>query len=212
MDLILLLGQITLAVLVLVLAFTVTAAALILYSIKTGRAIFPRFQNALISALGGPIKSMFNFFRLDSDNITKIEIQVKNKISKQDFAKTEYGGRLLALPQCLRHKTKCPATLTEDGIQCKGCGQCVVKQLKEEAEKLGYTVIVAPGGTLVKRLIKKHRPKAVLGVGCIFELQEGLSACAQYGIPAQGVQLLRDGCVSTEVDLSELNEIMHLKS
>jgi hypothetical protein len=60
---------------------------------------------------------------------------------------------------------------------------------------------VVPGGSLVYKLIKELKPKAVLGVACLKEL---IMALEEVRIPAQGVILSRDGCVNTDVHLEEV--------
>ena len=75
---------------------------------------------------------------------------------------------------------------------------------------LGYTVFIAPGGSLVKRMVKKYKPKAVIGVGCPPEINEGSALMEAYGIPVLSVPLTKDGCVNTCVDIDELLEALHL--
>ncbi len=180
----------------------------IIIGIKTGKVPFPKFTINSINAFGGLIKPLFRLFGLDEKNVTKIEVDIKNKLNRKAFMQTKPNERLLLLPQCLRSQ-KCPATLSStEGIKCIECGACVIKKIKEKAKKLGMKTIIVPGGTFAARMIKKHKPKAVIGVGCLFEIQEGLNMCEKYGVPAQGVVLLKDGCVDTKVDLEELFEVM----
>jgi hypothetical protein len=90
------------------------------------------------------------------------------------------------------------------------CGKCKIKDIIEFAEKLGYKVCVATGGTMVKRVMAKEKPEGVVGVGCIFEVKEGLELCHLYGIPSQGVILSKDGCVETDVDVNELCRVLEI--
>jgi hypothetical protein len=71
-------------------------------------------------------------------------------------------------------------------------------------------VFIAPGSTVVRRMIKKYRFEAIIGVGCLMEVREGLEMCDQYGIPAQGVLQLRDGCVETAVNWEDVVEVAKL--
>ena len=54
-----------------------------------------------------------------------------------------YERRLLLMPKCLRVESKCPAPFDEFGLLCKKCGLCSIQDLQEEAERLGYAVLVA---------------------------------------------------------------------
>jgi hypothetical protein len=63
---------------------------------------------------------------------------------------------------------------------------------------------------MVRRLISKLKPEGIVGVGCLYEVKEGLKLCYMNKIPAQGVVLLKDGCIETDVDLLELFEALSL--
>ena len=64
----------------------------------------------------------------------------------------------------------------------------------------------------MKRIFARAKAGACLGVGCLKELMLGSFACEKLGIAGQGVPLLKDGCVNTEVDWRILKDYMHLNS
>jgi hypothetical protein len=72
---------------------------------------------------------------------------------------------------------------------------------------MGYRVFIAPGSTLIKRMMKKYRPEAIIGVGCLMEIKEGLDLCDRAGVVGMGVVTLKDGCVETLVDWNELRDV-----
>ncbi|MEM0372465.1 MAG: DUF116 domain-containing protein [archaeon] len=213
MDTITLVGTLTVFAMATAAVITLALSIIIALSLKTKRTIFPHFITTLITAFESPVKMFLAFFRIDSKEIMSLEIELKNKINENDYAKTPYSQRMMLLPQCLRHSSKCPAKLTADnGIVCVKCGLCKNKEIIERAEKLGYMkTVIAPGGTFAGRMIRKYRPKAVLAAGCVFEIQEGLRQCMQSRIPARGVVLAKDGCVDTVIDLDKLYDAMELK-
>jgi hypothetical protein len=135
------------------------------------------------------------------------EIENLNKLNETEFKATPYKDRAIFLPQCLRNP-ECKAPTTEDGILCLSCGKCNISGFKKEAETLGYKFFIVPGFSLTKKLIRIHKPKAVLGVGCIDELNEAKDAINKINIVAQGLPLLKDGCVNTEVDWKKLKEMI----
>jgi hypothetical protein len=49
--------------------------------------------------------------------------------------------------------------------------------------------------------VKETKPKAALGVACLKEL---VMAMENLPIPTVGVELLRDGCVNTDVDVKKV--------
>nr|NIP66909.1 DUF116 domain-containing protein [Candidatus Bathyarchaeota archaeon]NIU81020.1 DUF116 domain-containing protein [Candidatus Bathyarchaeota archaeon]NIV67676.1 DUF116 domain-containing protein [Candidatus Bathyarchaeota archaeon]NIW16246.1 DUF116 domain-containing protein [Candidatus Bathyarchaeota archaeon]NIW34284.1 DUF116 domain-containing protein [Candidatus Bathyarchaeota archaeon] len=88
-----------------------------------------------------------------------------------------------------------------------------IEEVIEEAERLGYKdVFILPGGSIAKKILAKEKPDACLGVACLKELMLGSFICEKFGAAGQGVALLRDGCVNTEVDWKILNDRMHLNS
>ena len=68
---------------------------------------------------------------------------------------------------------------------------------------MGYMFFISPGSSLVKRMVKKYRPAAVIGIGCAVEVKEGTAMMDARGIPVQAVSLSRDGCVDTDVDVDQ---------
>ena len=136
---------------------------------------------------------------IDGTKLLELYVKEKNAVSKSTFAKTSFDKRLLFLPQCLR-STECPAKLTPDGIVCVNCGRCEIGKAKEYAEGLGYSFFIVPGSSFIKRIIGKHLPRGIIGVGCQLEVKEGLDLCNSYGIPAIGIPLSTSGCVSTTLD------------
>jgi hypothetical protein len=47
-------------------------------------------------------------------------------------------------------------------------------------------------------------------VGCPHELKEGSALMEAYGLPAIGVQLKRDGCYNTRMDVREFMDTIYL--
>ncbi|MCD6230032.1 MAG: DUF116 domain-containing protein [Candidatus Diapherotrites archaeon] len=172
---------------------------LLLYSLKTERFFFPTFTLALVVFFEGLLKAFFNFFHLDSTAVDFVVIDLKNKISSSAFNSAPNNRVALFLPQCLRAKT-CPAKLSPQGIQCVSCGACEIHKAKKVAEDLGYMFFLIPGGSFIPRLVREHKPMALLGVGCRMEVRQGFELCEKINMPARGILLLRDGCVETDLD------------
>ncbi|UCC34005.1 MAG: DUF116 domain-containing protein, partial [Candidatus Bathyarchaeota archaeon] len=149
---------------------------------------------------------------VDEKDLFQLYVETKNKAYRSKFAATPYSERILFLPQCLRSKD-CQAELSEYGYNCQGCGKCRIERVILEAKSLGYKdIFILPGGSVSKKILVKEKPNALLGVACLKELMLGSFACEKFGIAGQGVALLKDGCVNTEVDWRILNDYMHLNS
>ncbi|MBD3388694.1 MAG: DUF116 domain-containing protein [Candidatus Altiarchaeales archaeon] len=184
---------------------TVVGVASALIFLKTRQIIVPRVTLFILNILEAPVRYMLWMFGIEEDVVSNLVIEVRNLLYTRSYNKTPYKDRAIFLPQCLRNP-KCPAPLTPEGIKCMGCGRCGIGAIKDEAERLGTRVFIAPGSSLIKRMVKKYRPKAILGVGCHMEVNEGTAKMASYGLPVQGVVLDRDGCVDTRVNVLELLE------
>ena len=134
-----------------------------------------------------------------------MEFEKLNKKNKSKFQEIPYKERAIFLPHCLRHPD-CKAKTTDEGIVCLNCGKCNISGFKKEAEDLGYKLFIVPGFSLTKKLIEKHKPKAVIGVACNDELREAVSSNIEP--ISQVLPLLKDGCVNTEVNWKNLREIL----
>ena len=137
-------------------------------------------------------------------------VLLNNEIWKDHFAGVPYNRRLLLLPKCLRVFEKCPAPIDEYGLVCRKCGQCPMPGLQEEAESLGYAVLVAEGSDLVASIIQTGKIGAILGVSCLSVLERAFPYMEAASIPGIAIPLLRDGCRDTSVDLDWVLDAIHL--
>lgn len=143
--------------------------------------------------------------------INYTHIEVRNRLAEFAFRRVPYKQRIVFLPQCLRNSAKCKAVMGEYGWACKKCGGCKVPEIEKAAKKLGYAnVFVVPGGSMVHKIIKKHKPKGVIGVSCFPEMSMAIDQLRGSRIAPQGVLLLREGCKDTDVNLEELGEKLGL--
>ncbi|WP_348304713.1 DUF116 domain-containing protein [Methanothrix sp.] len=194
-----LIGQAVVLLAVAVLIISILVALLILYSFKTGNFFAARYMLLGIMLLEDVIKALFWVARADDSMVDDVGVRLRNYINEKKFLNTPYEKRFIFIPQCLR-SVQCPAKLTPEGIMCVNCGRCEIGEAKKYAESLGYKFFIVPGSSFIKRIIKKYRPGAIVGVGCSMEIKEGLDLCHRHGIPARGVPLLTSGCVATSID------------
>lgn len=194
-----LVGKAVVIAALLILLLSVVGALLILYSFKTGHFFAARLMLISISLLESVIKALFWIARIDDTILDDVGVRLRNYINRQKFLRVPPNERFIFMPQCVR-STECPAKLTPEGIKCVDCGRCKVGYAKKYAEGLGYRFFIVPGSSFIKRIMKKYRPKAIVGVGCQMEIKEGLDLCYSYDIPALGVPLTQSGCVATTLD------------
>jgi len=208
-HLITIIGELTI---VIVLGALVTAFVLVvisLYSIKQKKLYFPNLVRSGLVFLEGIMKAMFRFFGLEDRDLYTFLIKLFNTMNSTEFAKIPVAERAIFMPQCLR-SSKCPAHLTPEGLKCKNCGQCDIGSARLLLEKMGYKVFIVPGSSFIKRMVKKYKPKAIVGVGCLAEVKEGIDMADRMGLVVMGVVTLREGCVETIADWPQIYEIATL--
>lgn len=150
--------------------------------------------------------------RIDPEYRDYIGILLNNEVWREQLATVPYERRLLLLPKCLRVEDKCPAPFDEFGLLCKQCGLCTIQELQEEAERLGYAVLVAEGSALVMSLIQTGKIDAMVGVSCISVLERAFPYMEAAAIPGIAIPLLQDDCKDTTVDLEWIWDVIHLTS
>ncbi len=188
-------------------AIAVLGSLLIAYSFKTERFFFPGFMLFSITLLETLVKALFRFVGMDDSMVDDVGIALKNKISLRKFRDTPLNKRLIFFPQCLR-ATTCPSKLSPEGMQCINCGSCEIGAAKKSAEGMGYKVFIVPGSSFIRRLVRKHKPKAILGVGCMTEVKAGLEMCERLNLFGVGLVLEKAGCVSTVLDWDKFYEFI----
>lgn len=157
----------------------------------------------------GALKAFLKKIDVDQDIYDRVYVTIKNMSFEDEYRRVPFEERVLFLPQCLRNSEKCKATLTQDGYECQRCGGCVIDKIMEITDELNYKkVYIVPGGSLVRKIIKKKNPRAVVGVACFLELAEAMEQVILHDLPAQGVNLIKEGCIDTRVDLDTLEEML----
>ncbi len=141
-----------------------------------------------------------------------VGLLVNNEVWREQLASVPYHRRLLLLPKCLRVEDKCPAPFDEFGLLCKQCGLCSIQDLQQEAERLGYAVLVAEGSALVMALIQTGKIDAIVGVSCISVLEKAFPYMEAAAIPGIAIPLLQDDCRDTTVDIEWIWDVIHLSS
>jgi len=141
-----------------------------------------------------------------------VAVLVNNEMWRETLATVPYHRRLLLLPQCLRMESKCPAPFDEFGLLCKQCGLCSIQDLQNEAEQLGYAVLVAEGSQIIMSLIQTGRIEAIVGVSCLHVLARAFPYMEAAAIPGVALPLLQDDCSDSTVDLDWVWDYIHLTS
>ena len=140
-----------------------------------------------------------------------LELEFFNSTERDGFEKTTISKRVLFLPYCLRRASTCKGESTESGFNCVYCNKdCPIFRLKTFAEVLGYRVIVAPGGSIIKKFLEEHSPEGIVAVACYDEIVQGLDMLRRITpqTSTQVVKLSKTGCSNTEVDVEKVKKIL----
>ncbi len=202
-----LIGEAAVYTVLFLLVTALTGSILIAYSFKSERFIFPNFMLFSISVLETLVKALFRLVGMDDGIVDDVGIALKNKVSVRKFRSTPVNRRLIFLPQCLR-ALDCPSKLSQEGMKCINCGKCEVGKAKKSAEAIGYKVFIVPGSSFIKRIVRKHKPTAILGVGCMTEVKAGLEMCEKLNLYGVGLVLDKAGCVSTVLNWDNFYEFI----
>ena len=127
-------------------------------------------------------------------------VAVSNVFWRSQFESIPFNRRLFLLPNCLRNRSACRGRFDAVGLQCAGCGACLIGSLKARAEELGYSVIVAEGTPAVILKIMEGEADGVFGVACLDSLEKAFRHVVELGLPHVAVPLLRNGCIDTAVE------------
>ncbi|MEM8955076.1 MAG: polyprenyl synthetase family protein [Verrucomicrobiota bacterium] len=154
---------------------------------------------------------------LDDTGFDKIHLHytavcLNNEMWRETLASIPYERRLLLMPKCLRVEEKCPAPFDEFGLLCKQCGLCTIQDFQNEAERLGYAVLVAEGSAVVMSLIQTGKIEAIVGISCLPVLERTFPYVEAAAIPSIAVPLLQDDCINTTVDDDWVWDYIHLTS
>lgn len=114
----------------------------------------------------------------------------------------------------MRKAPGCPATFDESGYKCVSCGACGIKDIVEEASNRDFNIYIVPGGSLVKKVFADQKISGddiVIGIACETELKDMKKSFNKTKFDkknAIAVMLKKDGCINTEVDISEVIEVL----
>ena len=204
-----LIGEVTVLVILGAIVISFILVIISLYSIRTKKLYFPKLIKAGLVFLEGLMKAMFRLLGLEDREMLSFFINLQNTMNSAEFGRIPVAERAIFMPQCLR-SSQCPANLTPEGLKCRSCGQCTVGEARILLERLGYKIFIVPGSSFIKRMVKKYRPKAILGVGCLAEVKEGIDMADKMGLVVMGVVTLKEGCVETIVNWPDVYEVAML--
>jgi len=172
------------------------------------------------------LKSLPPAKRRDSTLVTReeqyhlymLEIELVNRIYKEEFKHSQYKFALLA--HCLRDfRPECRSIEGDIEAVCQGCTEdCFIHLGGILLEKYGikpYISVEMEQEQLFRRLKREHPSIGALGIACIPELAQGMRLCLRLGIPPVGIPLNANRCArwmsqaqETSFNLEQLEELL----
>ena len=140
------------------------------------------------------------WFGLAEEKIKNSYIQVSNQLVRTQTKVKAYKKVMILAPHCLQW-VHCPHKITINVDNCKRCGQCLIMDLINVAQKTGAHLEVVTGGTMARKVIKEYRPQAVVAIACERDLTSGIQDVE--GLPVIGIinERPEGPCANTRVDL-----------
>ena len=154
-------------------------------------------------------QALIEHHAIDPQYVDYVGTLLNNEVWREQLSAVPYNRRLLLMPKCLRVEDRCPAPFDEFGLLCKQCGLCSIQDLQEEAERLGYAVLVAEGSAIVMALIQTGKIEAIVGISCLSVLERAFPYMESAAIPGVAIPLLQDDCKDTAVDIEWVWDFIH---
>lgn len=141
---------------------------------------------------------------IDRKIVRRSFIKVNNEFVRANARPARPEEVLVLLPHCIQ-ASKCPHRLSYSLDHCARCGNCQVGELIGLAERMGFHLAIATGGTIARGIVVARRPKCIVAVACERDLSSGIQDC--YPIPVYGVLNIRPNgpCRDTFVPLANLH-------
>lgn len=146
-------------------------------------------------------------FGAGGDRLLHSFVEVSNAMTRARFRRKSFRRRgpvLVLLPRCIQ-RPECPQAIAEDVGNCRRCGQCVTGDILALGESYQDVVMaVLTGGSLAPGVVKRLKPRAVVGVACERELFDGIAAVGAMPIIGVSNQRPMGPCRGTTVEMAEL--------
>jgi hypothetical protein len=186
----------------LVVLFLIGGGLTLVLTILYGKNLFfnRRIRGVVIRFLFPLLVIVGKFIGVGKDQVRKSFVAINNQLVLAEANKVRPEKLLILLPHCLQYH-ECPVRITGSIENCKGCGECKIKDLVSFSEKYGIPMAVATGGTLARRIVVEKKPRIIIAVACERDLTSGIQD--SYPIPVFGILNRRPfgPCYDTDVDL-----------
>lgn len=159
---------------------------ILVYHIYTGRRV-PGVSGArhLSIRLLLPLMEMVGRIAgIDKNTVRRSFIKVNNEYVCSSAAPIPPQSLLVLLPHCIQ-ASMCRRRLEPNTDHCAECGICQIGMIRKMAQRYGFKVAIATGGTIARRIVADMRPRQIIAVACERDLTSGIQD--SYPLPVFGV-------------------------
>lgn len=147
---------------------------------------------------------------LNQDKFKSYFINVNNKITLSGIKdkKIVLEKIFFILPHCLQN-SDCDIRVTGNKINnCKGCGKCVICEIKKIKEEFSLNIEIATGGNAARARIKELSPSLIFAIACENDLASGIFDISK--IPVIGLLNSRPNgpCKDTIIDFAVFRDFI----
>ncbi len=186
----------------------------IIYHVYTGKMIYGLNKiHAITVKLMFPLMYLVGrAFGVSREKIRLSFVKVNNEIV---IGKLSRIGKkiaaekvLLLLPHCIQN-SQCPYRLSLNVDLCNRCGKCPIGTILTLRDLWGFSVVIATGGTIARKIVVERKPKLILAVACERDLTSGIQDT--YPLLVYGLINQRPfgPCIDTLVDIELLKISLH---
>lgn len=135
----------------------------------------------------------------------------QNKLQEKKFASIPTRKRIVFAPHCMMHISVCKATEKDSYYICNECGKCKIAEISKLIKKLHYMALyIVKGGSTINKIIKEHKPEAIIGIACSFEGNQAFRMLKDENLAVQFIPLTKDGCSATDTNLIGVERVLRL--
>ncbi len=133
----------------------------------------------------------------------KAFIEYNNERVREQFVGRRPNSFLFLLPFCIQHSS-CPHRISWDITNCRLCGKCAVKDVREMCDAAGIDVKVSVRAIFATWFVWEIKPELTLAVACPDELLSGILRAAPLACYAIVNEQPEGYCFNTTVDVDEV--------
>ncbi|MDN5312336.1 DUF116 domain-containing protein [Thermoanaerobacteraceae bacterium SP2] len=193
-----------LSIFIFIVSIGLTGVVMTLWHVKTFFGL-QDLMNVSINILFPIALALGEMLHIPRDIIKSSYIEVNNKLTQSRVFNIDPARILILAPHCLQ-KWDCPYKVTADVSNCHHCGRCDIDRLWKLSKQKGVNLAVVTGGTLARKMVVEHKPRAIVAIACERDLTEGI--LDTNPLPVIGVLNIRpEGpCKNTCVDVDRVSE------